>query len=340
MAFEDLRPTEVWTPDRDFNDLDDAIDRARDSLNRKNPQMLISDLMDKVEKTPAGVTFAVLKGPKPEKYSETSALVMFNPFANGATPNMLVRTEFIREVARFANVRDETGELIPAVMMASPGVRGSNIELSIDERKQIRQGDLGPFAKELLSAVSHKEIGRVALCGFSQGADVALAGAREAYSANLDVGALSVGDPAGVINRNTIILARDFGNASPELETDALKSNLEALDMARHMRFEYTRFALSTLYPSNWYLLGGAMGKETFETRMQQIIDEGKVDSIVAGYGEKSTIAPPESIEPVIQRLYESNGKESFISIKVKNARHSWGDNLNLLARLYLRALR
>ena len=271
---------------------------------------------------------------------------MFNPFANSATDNMLVRAEFIREVAKSANIRDETGKLKPVIMLASPGVHGSKLNLDRDEKRQIRHGDLGPAAKELLGAVAARGYGKVALLGFSGGADMALAGARLAYSRNLDIGGLSIGDPAGVENRESLsILAKDFYAAAPNLEQSAREFGLAALDEARSGKGEYTRFILSGLHPINWSVIARGLGHDLFEENMQTVINEDRMlkrtlDKVV-GYGGTSAITKPELIEPSLARLRDRIMDEDnrLISIRVDGKDHSWGDQLPLLAKLYLKAL-
>jgi hypothetical protein len=329
-------PTESWHG----YEPDEAIEKALQEMNQKNPGELIDNLQRQVESSQGGVAYAILKGEKPEEYSSTEALVMFNPFANAATPNMLMRTEFLREVAKFSDVRDSDGKLKPVVMLASPGINGSKVKLSRQEKKEVKKGDLGPVARELLQAVSEKEIGQVALLGFSQGADVALAGARTAYSANLDTSAVSVGDPAGVKARSMPRLMKDFNAAAPDLEAAADRTGLIPLKPARLGQGEYRRFAMSAAQPINWLVIGRALGAHSFEGRVQELFDEGRVDKLVVGYGEKSTIAPPAAIEPSLQRLHERDVHEILTSIKVEDAQHTWGDQLTLLAKLYMRALK
>jgi hypothetical protein len=59
---------------------------------------------------------------------------------------------------------------------------------------------------------------------------------------------------------------------------------------------------------------------------------------LTVGYGGESTITRPADIEPAIASLYNHNGEDSFTSIRVEGVQHTWGDQLTLLAKLYLRA--
>jgi hypothetical protein len=104
-------PTETWTSISELSQLDEPIQRALFDMNQQNPGKLIDTLKQSVERSEGGVTFAMLKGENPSEYSDTEALVIFNPFANAATPNMLVRAEFIREVAKYSDVRATDGKL-------------------------------------------------------------------------------------------------------------------------------------------------------------------------------------------------------------------------------------
>ena len=333
-------PTELWTPDAEAFDLGAPIHSAIAEMNSKDSSQLIDSLQKSVEHSESGIVYAVLKGSAPGEYSDTEALVMFNPYANAATPNMLVRAEFIREVARFSDVRDVQGKLKPVVMLASPGINGSSLRLNRDERQEVRKGELGPAARELLHVVSEKEIGRITLLGFSQGADLALAGARSAYAANLDTHAIAIGDPAGAEERNMPRLAGDFFKAgAKDLKQAVGATGLAAQQGALGFGLvDFLRFGASAVRPTNLRLYK-ALGANTFEAHVQEILDEGTVDRLVIGYGSNSAIAKPEAIEPAMQRLYDTNGDDSFISIKVAGGKHTWGDQLTLLSKLYMQAV-
>jgi len=332
-----FKPTETWSLDEP---LEPYILKARNEMNAKDPKKLISELQNQVQKSENGISYAILKGERPQDYSDTEALVMFNPFANASTPNMLVRTEFIREVARFADIRDQDGKLIPVVMLASPGIGGSTLKLTRGERAEIRDGDLGPAAKELLHAVSSLEIGRVSILGYSQGADMAMAGVRVANQSNLDTKAMSIGDPAGVEDRSLRILTSDF-LSGPSLKPSIERSGLDAQkESVGRGRFEGPRFIASVLTsPVNNLDLILGMSRSSFEKQMQQVITDGWVDKAVVGYGTDSRIAKPAEIEPGLVRLHESDAGGILTSVKISGGNHTWGDQLTLLAKLYMRAL-
>ncbi len=331
-------PTEVWLPG---SDLEEPFERALHELNQKDPKQLIDTLKQSVEHSENGVAFAVLKGDNPSEYSTTDALVIFNPFANAATPNMLVRAEFVREVAKQTAVCDAEGKLKPVIMLASPGIGGSSLNLTKVEREALKAGELGPAARELLHAVTEKEVGRVALFGFSQGADMALAGARSGYSASLDVEAVAAGDPAGVEDRSIAKLAQDFSKAgAKDLKKAVAATGLAAQKTALGLGLvDFTRFGVSATNPLNLAMYKG-LGNDVFESRVLDILEEGTVGRLVVGYGADTSIAKPESIEPALQHIYDLKGQDSFISVKVDEGKHTWGDQLTLLAKLYMRAVR
>lgn len=345
-----FKPTEIWTPSSEDFDYGEAVRKAVENFNHQNPKRLIHELKQKVKRSAGGVQYAVLDGGQPQAYSPTEALVVFNPFANTATANMLVRAEFIREVAKNADIRDAQGKLKPVIMLASPGARGSKIKLTPGERSKVRQGELGPVARELLRAVGEKEYGQIALLGFSQGADVALAGARSAYDANLDTHAIAVGDLAGVKERSQGKLAADFlksgSSFQKAIEASGLVAQQKAIG-AKPYSFnrnkDFVRFGGAALFNSNNRDLWRGLTHSSFEARMGQIFDERTVDRTirtVVGYGgDKDTISNPRDIEPAIENLYQEFGPDSFISIKVEDGTHAWGDQLPLLAKLYMRAL-
>lgn len=334
-----FKPTEIWTAGSEISHFTEPVQRALHEMNQKDPAQLISSLKDSVEQSEGGVTYAILKGDNPSEYSDTEALVMLNPFATAATTNMLVWTEFIREVAKYSDVRDSEGKLKPTIMLANPGLGGSKMKLEREEWRGVKNGELGPAARELLRAVSEKEFGQVALLGYSKGADMALAGARSAYSANLDTKGVAVGDPCGVEERSRPILIADMSKAGPKSVTDAIKvTGLDAQKKAFGSgTIDFMRFGLSAIRPAN-LALGKGLGAEVFAERVQEILDEGVVEKLVVAYGSETSIARPEKIEPAIRRLYEINGRASFMSVKVANGDHMWGNQLNLLAKLYMRA--
>ncbi len=337
---EQFIPSEIWTPTHEHSELDEPIQRALNEMNLKNSGQLIDSLKQSVEHSKLGVSFAVLKGENPSEYSDSEALVMFNPFANAATPNMLVRAEFIREVAKYSDVRDADGKLKPVVMLASPGLAGSSLRLTREERQGLRKGELGPAARELLRAVSEKEIGQVALLGFSQGADVAVAGARSAYSAHLDIQAVAAGDPAGVETRGMRELVGDFFKAGVKDLKEAVDAT--GLDVQKKAlgtgTVDFSRFGISAMRPTNLAMYKG-LGANVFESRVQEILDEGKVNKLVVAYGAKSAIAKPEEIEPTLQSLHEYDSQNILTSISIEGSKHTWGDELTLLAKLCMRAV-
>ena len=328
-------PTETWRLDEA---LEEPVQQALHVMNQKDPAALIQGLKDEVEEAPNGAKLAILRGENPEEYSDTDALVMFNPFGNAATPNMLVRAEFVREVAQAADVRDEQGKFKPVIMLASPGVNGSSLSLDKEGRNQIKNGDLGPVAREMLQAVTERDFGRIALLGFSQGADMALAGARTAYGTNLDTHALAIGDPAGVEDRGMVRLGLDFMKA-PDIKPSVEATGLEAQKVALGKGVkDMANFAASAVRSDNRLLIRG-MGKDTFEDSMQEILENDAVDKLVVGYGGESAIAKPEVIEPALQNLHIGHKQNDLISVKVHGADHTWGDQLTLLSKLYMRAV-
>lgn len=337
-------PTEIWTPESD--ELEESIERAIHELNQKKPEQLIDELKQKVQKSPEGIQYAVLDGDRPTEYSDTDALVLFTTHANTITSNNLVRAEFIREAARFAGVRDDKGRLKPVIMLGSPGVKGSKPRLEQGDKELIRSGYFGPLAKEMLKAVSTKGIGRVSLLGFSEGADMATAGARYGYSANLDVGSLAVGDPAVVEERSQLALAKDFLKSGSSFQKaiedsgiDAQKVALGAKPWSWNRNKDFTRFGVTALLdPVNRDLWKG-LTHNSFEYALKEVLDGGGLDKIIVAYGERSSITKPEVIEPILERVNHKYEPEVLSTIKVQEATHAWGDNLSLLAKLYMRAL-
>ncbi|PJE65653.1 hypothetical protein COU91_00530 [Candidatus Saccharibacteria bacterium CG10_big_fil_rev_8_21_14_0_10_47_8] len=328
-------PNEVWRID---DSLEEPIEHARYNMNQKDPEALLHELQEQVRTAENGVKFAVLRGQNPAEYSNREALVIFNPYANAATPNMLIRCEFIREVAQTCGVRDEAGKLKPVIMLASPAMGGSKIKLTREERKIVSSGNLGPVASELLHAISVSEFGKVALLGYSQGADMALAGAKEATSSYLDLSGFSVGDPAGIKKRTLLGLADDFSKAAPDLGRAIERSGVKAQSAYR----DKTPAIVAGFLPNairSWNI-SQAMTHESFESGMQQLLDEDRLDKITIAYGSKSSVSIPEAIEPILERLQQTDSKGIITSVRVDGATHAWDNQLPLLAKLYMRAAR
>lgn len=346
LTTENFTPTEIWTPENAHSELDAAVAKAIADMNGLDAGKMVKRLRGDVEKTPRGVVMAVMKGERPDEYSASDALVAINPHAHGMTDNMLVRGELIRKTARFLNIRDEQGRLKPVVLLATAGLSGSNVKLSKEDRKIISDGNLGPYAKELMHGVESKDIGRVSVFGFSGGADLALIGSKREYSSNLDVTSTSVGDVVGVEDRNLKALLGDFQEGG----TTSMQYAVEATGLdAQKAAFGSKKTSLarnidglfmlgSMPYPLNIDIAKG-MGHNNFLSNAEQLLAEGMVDRLVVGYGGNSAITKAGQIEPSLGELSENEAADKLVTIKVDGADHAWGDRLDLLTKLYLRAV-
>jgi hypothetical protein len=102
---------------------------------------------------------------------------------------------------------------------------------------------------------------------------------------------------------------------------------------------DFVKFGLAVgLNPVNLALWQGQT-HDKFEEGMRDILNDGTVDKIVVGYGGNSLITKPSAIEPALQRLRSEAKPDQLTSIRVEDAGHTWGDQLTLLAKLYLRSL-
>jgi hypothetical protein len=347
LPAEIFSPTEIWTPDAEGFELEEYILEAIDYINSEDPRALIRNLKQKVTNSQNGVKLAVLDGDKPEEYSQTDGLVLINPHANTGTPNMLVRAEFIRRVAQKADIRDAEGKLKPVIMVVAAGLHGSKAKFTAEERREIRNGEFGPVAREYLQAVSERGVGSVALAGASEGGDLVLAGARSANRANLDVSSMAVADPAGVEDRHWIKLGLEFMSAGPSLQHSIEAGGIKVQSVAigakpwsLNRNKDFVRFGFDAVLDRTNRDLWRGMAHSRFEAQMQEILAEGIMDRLVIGYGdEEDKITKPRAIEPAIENLYEVFGTDSFTSIKIAKGAHSWGDRLPVLAKLYIRSL-
>ena len=216
--------------------------------------------------------------------------------------------------------------------------KGSKLSLSRDERSHIENGELGIVAEKLLHVVTEQGFGRVSLRGFSQGADVALASGRKLYRANLDAGSVVIGDPVGEETRSPRHLAADFPKAGPkQLKQSIERTNLRIETHSSKFKetLEFALFGASALLLSGNRTLYKGMGVNTFESRIQAVLNEGEIEKLVVAYGTNDAIAKPSIIEPALQRIYDNNGENSVLSVSVGGGNHSWGDQLTLLAKLY-----
>ena len=334
------KPTEIWAPDME---LDEPILRAVEQMNRQDTKLLQERLKKQVHKSENGVVYALVNGDNPIEYSLSSAMVMFNPYANCATPNMLRRAEFIRLVAREYGITDANGQYLPVIMLANPGIKGSKLSLDDTDREKISHGDLGPFAAELLRAVELRNIGRIALFGFSQGADVAAAGYSQAYNMNMDVVGLAVGDPAGVKRRSTKTLRKDFMQAGiKQLHQSIDRGGLEHQKETQGTK-DFARFLISSLHSINQDLYKG-LGVKDFDYKIMQALGlrnrQATSGNIVVGYGGNSAISQPEKLEQILSNIQSLDKEDVITTIKVEGANHTWGDQLTLLTALYMRALK
>jgi hypothetical protein len=333
-----FQPTETW-PNTEHQYIDVAVNDAINDMNKEDPSKLIAGLMAQVKTADNGISYAILKGSDLEArgYSDEEAVVMFNPFAGGATPNMMVRVELIRRIAKKLDVRDAKGKLKPVIMLASPAFGGSSLALSKEELEAIKSGDFGSVAQEYLKVITAKNFGKAALLGFSQGADMALTAANISKSANLDVSRVAIGDPARVMGRSPINLLKDFGqgtNLGEMIDATGMDAQKEALKFGS---FDLVKFLASgALIKANRRLWVG-LGRDKFEELANELLALPDFEKLVVGYGENSAIAKPEYIEPGLNRLHNEYGRDRLISVKVMEGKHTWGDQLRLLMKLYYR---
>lgn len=340
---------ELWRPNTAEFDFDDPVRAGIEQMNRRDYHELVSDLRAKIEyflpdeRYEAGMTFAVLTGENPDDYSASEAIVSFNPYANGATDNMLIRHEFIRLCAENAGVRDEDGKLLPVIMIASPSV-SSELVLDESQLRTIRkEGRFSVAAEELMRPVRERNFGRVALAGFSQGADMATSAAESAYSAQLDATSLTIGDPAGVTRRGILELGIDFMRSAPTLKDNVMAGGVEAVKIAQGLHAEikpeqndmliFARSALNKVNRSLWR----GLTRDGFHETIGNVIASNNLDQIVVAWGGNSSITPAEVMRREFAKYENDSSGQNLTTIEVKGAQHGWGDNLPLLAKLYLK---
>jgi hypothetical protein len=332
-------PSYEWTL-ADPTDL--PIRYARREMNQENPKELLEKLRKEIKHTEGGVNFAVLRGDNPEEYSSTDALVIFNQFGISPNDSSLVRAEFVRRVAREADVHDDEGKLKPVILLGSPShdygsAFGRGLKLTKNEKEVVKNGQLGPYAERLLNVVAWEGFGRVALRGLGQGADVALAAGEKQYRYMLDLDSISVGAVIAQEDRDCLALL----GSSTKARTKSLRRSIKNTGLIAQKETQDNLVGVgvlgaSALINTNRVLLGG-LSKNSFEERIQTVLDQGEIDKIILGYGTNDAYSNTQIIESAIQGINDMR-PESVVSVRINNGDHAWGEQLTILSKLYLLA--
>ena len=327
-----FRPSQVWDPDSADFEVEEAILRARDEMNRENPDELLSQLTQKSQtsKRSGVITFV---GHKAEDYSKTDGLVLFDSYAMGIEKGRLTRPEFVRRVLYHAGVRDKEGLPLPVLFIPSPGLR--SFFKSWVNARAIRKGEFGHFAQPRLKAVESMGIGRISLMGHSQGASVAIAAARRQFSPNFDIEALIADDPVNVERRKIREFSRDFRAAtdrSQAREANDLKAQLESVDNRGMAQFLIT----AVFWPSNSLVMLPAMTKNRFDNDVKEVITEGRTQKLVVAYGAQSEMAVPILVESSLWALSSTDDRRVLTSICIESADHTWVEDYRLVGKTAL----
>ncbi|MGH7195309.1 MAG: hypothetical protein ACREGA_00855 [Candidatus Saccharimonadales bacterium] len=81
------------------------------------------------------------------------------------------------------------------------------------------------------------------------------------------------------------------------------------------------------------------MSKSSFESYAQKVLEATDISKFVIAYSSDSTITRTGAIESWLRRLRQFSG-DKLLPIKVDGANHSMGDQLTLLAQIYMRAFK
>ncbi len=140
-----------------------------------------------------GMQFKLVSGPE---RSQEEAILMPGTFANGIWPHVVARAEAVRIMVETAGVRSSAGEPLPVLMVAAPSLQ-SRFDLNKLERAQVANGDYAPIADRHVALMDR--LGYSAFRGvfYSQAAAFAETIA-QAGQANMDIGAMIVGEPPHV----------------------------------------------------------------------------------------------------------------------------------------------
>lgn len=330
--------TEVWESPR-HDEYDEIIARVKTRIDSEDYDELMARLQSRIERSESGISYAVI-APPDRNYSDTQAIVRFTPIGNGLSDNMLVQTELLRLMAEELGVVDEQGRLLPVIVAASPGIKGSQLNLTRTERREVKNGNLGLVAEKLLEPVRAVHMGRLAvrLVGDSLGADLALAGAARKHE-GLDVISAVAADPAGVKDRKLGRLMLDFMNAKPgDLKRDVASSGIEAQKRAWGSGWgEMRRFLRVSLMRRDNYTLRRSLTHNSLADRLLGALRQSTVERLVLAHGDRSAIAQTEAINEALNLIQQEPGTERILSIQVPGS-HPWTNDMDLMLRVFARA--
>lgn len=164
--------------------------------------------------------------------SEDTALVVPLPFCNPITPDDFAyvavaravrerdsdafdsntwnngeKHQFLFEVMKALDIRDEAGKTIPVI--AVPGdSQDYQPQLDAAQRKALRQGDLSVYAQNIMNILQQTGHGQLHIGGYSQGASVAHQLAAKAH--DFDVASLTLAEAPTYKDRSALELAKNY----------------------------------------------------------------------------------------------------------------------------------
>lgn len=324
---------EIWYPEQG---LSPAIIDTKEHFNRMGYEALMAQ-MPESEVNPYGVRYLTLA---PEGSSNTEAMVMFNPYTNGMTDNMMLRGEFIRMAAEKSGITDENGDSLPLMILASPAL-GSRVKMNSEEWMDTARGNLEVVSKKMLESIRELEVGKVALLGFSQGTETATGASSVAYEMGVDVSGLSVGDPVSAKKKLMLKMLSQFAaqgkNLEPTVQEAGVEPFMKAQGFGEHgsvssMIKGNMQILLSMAKPSS-IAIGAGMSRGGFDNRLAKALESNGDMLTTVAYGE-SPLTENDDLEEIL-----GSHTDRVQAIRVEGANHTWGDNAGLLAKLYLRAL-
>lgn len=277
-----------------------------------------------------------------EGASTKEIALMHLPFANSILdPHMQVRADVLRKLLVEADVRDEAGDQLPVIAVSAPN-KTNRYEFDEEQTEAIEKGFLGPVTERILQESAFiRNAGRISVIGFSQGADVGLAGVKY-LAKNHDVGFVSLGDPAGTASQSLFSLGKNFLSTSmKQVEQEVANSGLELLDAAFELRRSDLRFALDALTKESLSIAKG-MSKGQFIFDLMDALSRRNVESVVVGMGDNSTVSRQYTVKEWLQNISNDLSKKSvapyFEAYTETEATHAYGDNLRKLGKQVLKA--
>lgn len=286
------------------------------------------DVGKPVRYKPKGLPAIQVLDIKPKgSYDPAQATILHLPMANGLTRNKIFR-------ATVLHMADPTRRLI---VFANPGVviRDHYGKPRTRHLRRIARGDLTPIVASSLAYVAAQGISSVIQCGYSFGADRALAMTAEAAAADIKVTKLIVADPASLTPQSLGSLAKSFRASGRGLQQTLQQADSLTLRQSRTHLSEHPFWVTSALLRPTNIAIALALAKGGFESRLAKAMQAQPGMAVHIIWGSESELAQDELMEALVVRYEQLHpGRLSHSRIIGKN--HSMADDVAVHAAIML----